>query len=207
MPSLCGFTWPDELDTIVREEAAASGVPLSLAYTLIAAESGFNPASVNLVPPDESYGLLQLNRAGGQGAGIPPATLLDPRSNLRIGLPFVARAFAAAAAAGLAGYDFIYAVATQSGHPGIVPRGDSRIWRIATLWICFSGGAPGQVLPDGSRVSPGTAAADPLAASVGLAVLLFLTPPLLAVAVLQQLREELRREARGGFRDRPSLTP
>lgn len=176
MPSQCGYTWPDELDLIIREETARAGVPLDIAYALIAAESSFDPSARNLTAVEDSVGLLQLNRIGGQGEGYSVEELKDPRRNLQIGLPPIARAIAQTWSADIEPYEYIYLVATRSGHPGPVDRYDDRIIHIAHLWSCFwqgvgvfgSGGMPSDV----SGPGPGLALA---AATVPL--LLFLIFP------------------------------
>jgi hypothetical protein len=90
---------------------------------LIMLESGGNPAAENLVRPDESYGLLQLNRNGGQGAGYSPRELLDPAVNLAIGCPPIAAAQKQALARKLTGLPFLEAVCASSGHN----RSDGRV--------------------------------------------------------------------------------
>ncbi|MGH6998551.1 MAG: transglycosylase SLT domain-containing protein, partial [Phenylobacterium sp.] len=120
MPASCGYAWSDALDAIIVEEAAGAGVPIDLAYTFIAVESGFDPAARNDNPPlEDSVGLLQLNRLGGQGAGYSVEQLSDPRFNLRVGLPPIASAYAGAWRADVPPYEFIYGIAVQSGHPGL----------------------------------------------------------------------------------------
>jgi hypothetical protein len=161
MPSVCGYTWSGELDAIVQEEAVRAGVPLDLAYTYIAAESGFNPDAVTPeAPGGYSYGLLQLYDRG-QGAGYPVDVLLDPRSNLQIGLPYIAAAFQATWSPTIAPYEFIWLVSIRSGHPGDVPRNDSRIVRIATIWNCFfpAAGISGPGGAPSTAAAPGPAAA------------------------------------------------
>jgi len=172
MPSIGGYTWSAELDAIIRQEAQVAGVPLDLAYTFIAAESGFDPTVVAAeATGGYSYGLLQLYDHG-QGAGYPPAVLLDPRRNLQIGLPYIAAAFAQTWSPTIPPFEFIYLVSIRSGHPGQVPRDDYRILRIARIWTSFfpavgvSGplGAPGTAE---SRPGPGISLTE-----AGVAVLL-----------------------------------
>jgi len=177
MPSMCGYTWSDALDTIIREEAVRTGVPLDLAYTFIAAESGFDAGAVAAeAAGGYSYGLLQLYDHG-QGAGYPPSVLLDPRRNLQIGLPYIAAAFRQTWSPTIAPFEFIYLVSIRSGHPGEVPRDDYRILKIARIWACFfpaagvSGplGAPGTTE---TRPGPGIA----LAGAMALPLLVTLFP-------------------------------
>jgi len=47
-------------------------------------ESHLNPTVSNTKPPDDSWGLFQLNRDGGIGKGHEPAALLDPVNNATI---------------------------------------------------------------------------------------------------------------------------
>lgn len=137
MPVMCDYTWTDSLDVIIREEVVIAGVPLDLAYALIAVESGFDPNAHNLTQFEDSVGLLQLNRMGGQGQGYTVEELKDPRRNLQIGLPYIARAFAASWSPDILPYEFIWLVSVRSGHPGDVARDDYRIRRIAQVWGCF----------------------------------------------------------------------
>jgi len=177
MPSMCGYTWPDWLDAIIREEAVQNDVPLDLAYTYVAAESGFDPTIVAAeAAGGYSYGLLQLYDHG-QGAGYPVEVLLDPRRNLEIGLPHIAAAVRATWTPTMPPFEFIYLVSIRSGHPGEVPRDDYRILKIARIWACFfpaagvSGplGAPGTTE---TRPGPGIA----LAGAMALPLLVTLFP-------------------------------
>ena len=176
MPSSCGYAWSLELDAIIREEAQLAGVPIDLAYTFVAVESSFDPRAHALNDIEDSVGLLQLNRRGGQGAGYTVEQLMDPRFNLRLGLPAIAAAYAIAWQPSRPAYEFLWAVAVGSGHPGSVPLGDARIVRIFQVWACFSsgvghygpGGAPGAAFVPG----PGQS----LAAFTAAFTLLFLFP-------------------------------
>ena len=176
MPASCGYAWSRELDVIIREEAAAAFVPLDLAYTYIAAESGFNPAAHALTDLEDSVGLLQLNRRGGQGEGYSVEQLLDPRFNLRVGFPPIALAYAGVWTAEISAYEFLYQVSVRSGHPGLVERGDPRIVRIFNIWACFHSGV-GQIGPGGSPAAafvPGPG--QSLVQFAGSFTLLFLFP-------------------------------
>lgn len=167
MPSICGYTWPKWLDEIIREEAERHGVPLDVAYALIAAESSFNPDMVVAEPiGGYSYGLLSLYDRG-QGAGYPVSVLLDPRRNLQIGLPYIADAVAQTWRPDIDPYDYIWLVATRSGHPGPVERTDYRILRIAQIWSCFAHGVaiwgPGGVPSTTPGPGPGLGLAEGMA--------------------------------------------
>ncbi|OGQ17422.1 MAG: hypothetical protein A2138_26925 [Deltaproteobacteria bacterium RBG_16_71_12] len=176
MPNACNYTWSTALDTVIREESRSAGVPLDLAYTFVAVESGFDPLIRNLSAIEDSVGLLQLNRRGGQGQGYSVAQLQDPRFNLQVGLPPIRRSYELAWAPDRPPFDFIYAVAVGSGHPGPIARADPRMTRIMNAWICFSAGV-GQVGPDGA---PGAAfvpaPAESLAQFMASYVTLFMFP-------------------------------
>lgn len=71
-------------------QAGFTGDNLNIAVAVALAESGGNPASHNAVPPDDSYGLWQINMLGSLGAprrkqfGITNnAQLLDPATNAK----------------------------------------------------------------------------------------------------------------------------
>jgi hypothetical protein len=172
MPSMCGYTWSDALDTIIREEAVRTGVPLDLAYTFIAAESGFDPGAHRLTDLEDSVGLLQLNRKRGQGTGYSVEELKDPRRNLQIGLPYIAAAFRQTWSPTIAPFEFIYLVSIRSGHPGEVPRDDYRILKIARIWACFFPAAG----VSGPLGAPGTTETRP---GPGIALAGAMAPPLL----------------------------
>jgi hypothetical protein len=191
MPTLCGYTWPDTLDAVIRDEAQRAGAPLDLVYAIIAVESGFNPSAHVDNALEDSVGLLQLNRRGGQGAGYPVDFLQDPRNNLRIGLPAIVTAFHQVWQPGLNAYDFIYQVATRSGHPGPVPRDDPRIRRLAQVWSCFYPAAGDLYLAPGAdqHVHPGPA--QTLVATVLTAALLLAFTPIGVVYEISQVRSSL----------------
>ncbi len=139
MPSSCGYVWSADLDNVIRAEAQVAGVPLDLAYAIIAAESSFDPRAHALSAIEDSVGLLQLNRRGGQGTGYSVEQLMDPQLNLRLGLPAIRRAFEQSWQPNIDPFEFIYRVATRSGHPGDIPRNDPRILKVANAWACFYG--------------------------------------------------------------------
>ena len=108
--------------------AAAWEIPLGLAAGLVSVESGgVANACGDRKDPDPravpcphrgpghfcSWGLLQLNRCGGQGAGWPVAQLINPDTNLDIGLPPIAAAWHDAGP-----NDTIWDIMQNSGHPG-----------------------------------------------------------------------------------------
>lgn len=171
MPSSCGYTWSDPLDRVIRAESDQAGVPLDLAYTLIAAESGFDPTTHVDNALEDSVGLLELNRRGGQGAGYSVQQLQDPTTNLRIGLPPIRRAFEQAWSANVEPFEFIYQVATRSGHPGPVNRNDLRIHRIATIWACFYPAVGGSLLGPTPSAGAVSGPATILSAAVSVPIL------------------------------------
>lgn len=147
MPSAAGYTWPDALDNTIRRCAASAGVPLAWAYAFIASESTFDPDARNESSLEHSYGLLQLNRDGGQGTGYPVESLLDLATNLRIGLPYIARALLTVPATESNLHEIVYLVSTRSGHPGQVARDDERIARIYGNFTAFYAAFP-EPFPD-----------------------------------------------------------
>lgn len=199
MTSMCGYTWPDSLDAIIREEAVRNDVPLDLAYTFIAAESGFDPTARNLTATEDSVGLLQLNRIGGQGQGYSVQELMDPRRNLQIGLPYIAAAFRQTWSPTIPPFEFIYLVSIRSGHPGQVPRDDYRILRIARIWTCFfpAAGVSGPLGAPSTVAGPGPAVA--LGAGIPALFMFLLFPAGIIRAMLPSLavHQRLRTAALG----------
>lgn len=188
MPSAGQWTWSDALDRIIRDEANAAGVPLDLAYTFIAVESSFDPDTYVNNALEESVGLLELNRRGGQGAGFSVAELKDPHRNLQIGLPYIRRAFEQSWAAGIAPRTFIYLVATRSGHPGQVAEDDYRINNIKNAWMIFYPAVGASLQGPGPSTSPSPQPTN--ASSAGMAAdaaLIFLLPLVIPEMLLATL--------------------
>ena len=76
--------WP--MATLIVDAFAQAGYgKLQQAAALANAinESGLNP-SIKSPDPEDSWGLFQLNRRGGLGAGKSPAFLKDPNNNIQI---------------------------------------------------------------------------------------------------------------------------
>jgi hypothetical protein len=208
MPHVCDYTWSPELDAIILQEAQRAGTPLDLAYTFIAAESSFDPTSHVVSEIEDSVGLLQLNRKGGQGQGYSVQELMDPRRNLQIGLPYITAAFRATWSPTIPPYDFIYLVATRSGHPGPLPRDHDTIRRIARIWSCFfpaagtfgPGGAPSE--------SSGMAGGPSLAGAMALPLLLTMFPAgifrwlLPSISPIATFQGKLSNLTPGGFQRR-----
>lgn len=101
---------------LVQQYSAANGVPTWITSDIIQAESSGNPSAVG--DNGTSFGLLQLHTNGGQGTGYTQAQLLDPATNLKIGLPPIAQAYKQSSKAGLTGLPLLLATANASGHPG-----------------------------------------------------------------------------------------
>lgn len=84
---------PADLEPIIREEAARAGIPYDVAVRMIRQESNFNPAARGRAG---EVGLMQImpSTARDPGWGMPgvdPATLSDPRANVRFGLDYFSR--------------------------------------------------------------------------------------------------------------------
>lgn len=108
---------------LIHAAARARRVPICVPFGIVFAESGCNPWAHNVVPPDDSHGILQLNRNGGQGAGYSSAALCDPAISLLIGLWPIATAYREAHGRGLSGLPLLEAVCASSGHN----RSDGRV--------------------------------------------------------------------------------
>jgi hypothetical protein len=107
---------------------AMRGIPPAVWLAIGFEESSLDPRKSNTVPPDDSWGLFQLNRAGGQGQGHAPAELQNPVTNAQIGSRAIRSAIA------ICGANDIVCIARNSGHPGYVAANDSRIQRIAATY-------------------------------------------------------------------------
>lgn len=130
--------------TIVKD--AMIGVPVPVWLAIMLAESGGNPGAHNDSGEDDSIGLFQLNRAGGQGSGYDPDVLRDPLQNATIARRAIYAAYTDAfnAMATIPLVNLPMAdVAINSGHPGwdrkkypnyADMRGDPRIRRIVGIW-------------------------------------------------------------------------
>lgn len=108
------------------------GVPPEIWLPIAAAEApGLDPLAYNGKHPDDSYGLFQLNRKGGQGAGYSPEFLFDPVNNATIAVKYIAPAYHK--------YKDLALVAINSGHPGPVPTSDPRIRKIVGFQAAIKG--------------------------------------------------------------------
>lgn len=106
------------LKSLVDTMATQYGIPPWIAENIVQLESGFNPNAVG--DRGTSFGLLQLHR-GGQAGNHSVSDLENPTKNLQIGLPYIARGYAAAKSQGYTGFALLEHTAGQSGHPGGSP--------------------------------------------------------------------------------------
>ena len=131
---------------------------------IVDAESGFDPNAVG--DAGCSIGLLQLNTCGGQGSDYANNrdALKDPKLNLQIGQPFIARATLVATQEGLTGDDFMREVCRLSGHPGGIPRNDPRLDPYVVAMHRVITNAAGQLVawpPNNPALCAGGVAAPP----------------------------------------------
>ena len=85
------------LDSLIAKYAAMYDVPESLIRRVIARESGYNPNARN----GPYYGLMQISYATAQSMGYrgPASGLLDPDTNLRYAVKYLAGAYLVAGTA------------------------------------------------------------------------------------------------------------
>ncbi len=131
---------------------------------IVMAESGFDPDAVG--DAGCSIGLLQLNTCGGQGSDYADNrdALKDPRLNMQVGQPFIARAVLYATQQGWQGERFIREVARRSGHPGFVDLDDYRLTNIyndTVRLITDSAGRLAAWPPNDPRLCSGVVAPPP----------------------------------------------
>lgn len=148
------FTVEDRVAALVDQSADKHRVPRNVARAFVIAESfvaGRVDGNAHNTSGEDSVGLLQLNRSGGQGAGQTLATLRDPASNLAIGMPFIGSAWQKHPELGMTRARVMRA-AWDSGHPGnidLFTKG-SRAYgiaevgatRIADVWEQLEGVTP-----------------------------------------------------------------
>jgi hypothetical protein len=98
----------------------AHGVPIRAWLPIVLSESGGYAGATNLVPPDESYGLFQENRAGGMGKGQSPLALYTPATAAEIAANNLAPAYKK--------YGLNWWKLSQAGWPGgTVAANDPRV--------------------------------------------------------------------------------
>ncbi|MGE0136102.1 MAG: transglycosylase SLT domain-containing protein [Dehalococcoidia bacterium] len=111
--TLASFQVDTAILAIVDRHADANGVPRNVVRAIVLAESGMNPGAVG--DGGWSPGLLQLYRNGGQGDGYTHEQLLDPETNMRVGMVAIRDAWTRTAA--LQGAERVRRTAGLSGHP------------------------------------------------------------------------------------------
>lgn len=109
------------------------GLPVALWAAILYAESGGRPDAY-AGGAEDSVGLFQLNRAGGQGTGYDADWLGVPRNNASIAKRSILAAYQEIAPDGVLTPDRVAEIAIRSGHPGPVPQNDPRVQRIVALW-------------------------------------------------------------------------
>jgi len=82
------------LKALVARHAAANGVPFSLADAVVRIESRYSPRAANA----GNYGLMQIRHQTARGMGYagPAGGLLDPETNARYAMKYLALAYRAA---------------------------------------------------------------------------------------------------------------
>lgn len=142
--------WWDAVKSAMRSQ----GVPVEVWLPILLAESTGDPTAHNTGTPqvpEDSVGLFQLNRRGGQGAGYTVEQLMNPAINAEVASRYIAEGMRVCQAQGDGS---IQCVAVNSGHPGRVPVSDKRVTWIAQLWEAIKQGAS-----DADRWVKGTAQA------------------------------------------------
>lgn len=78
-------------DSMIASHAAANGIPAELVHRVIVRESRYNPRAVNR----GNYGMMQIKLATARGMGYTGTAqgLLDPDTNLRYGVRYLAGAY------------------------------------------------------------------------------------------------------------------
>jgi len=120
----------------VQQEMQRAGVPWPVWVSIAWEESSLNPFAHNTgtpSKPEDSVGLFQLNRNGGQGSGHSVQELQDPVTNAIIAARYIGPAVKQC------GVDNIECIAVNSGHPGQVPTSDNRVQRIKRTYNFISG--------------------------------------------------------------------
>jgi hypothetical protein len=85
---------PTEIHDMIARHAAENGVPMALAETIVRIESRFQPQVTNR---SGATGLMQIKPQTARGMGFSgsPSGLLEPETNLRYGMKYLALAFRA----------------------------------------------------------------------------------------------------------------
>lgn len=136
MPTIAGYDVDPAIIKLIEEVAAERNVLAFWVLGIVLGESGGNPLAHNLTATEDSVGLLQLNRMGGQGTGYTVEELLMPRRNLQIGVPPIAAAVGKCCQKVIPSAEEMHCVFVNSGHPGGgVPIDDPRIRRLTDLTL------------------------------------------------------------------------
>ena len=131
MPPIAGYDVDLAIVRLIEEVSADNNVLAFWVLGIVLAESGGNPLARNQTAAEDSVGLLQLNRKGGQGQGYSVEELLMPRRNLQIGVPPIAAAVRKCCQRVIPTDQEMHCVFVNSGHPGGgVAIGDTRIQRL-----------------------------------------------------------------------------
>lgn len=122
--------WP-----VVKSAMASQGVAVRDWLPILMAESRGDALAYNRSTgpnpgdqPEESVGLFQLNRMGGQGAGFTVEQLQNPAINAEIAARYIGPAVKKCGSGNLA------CIAVNSGHPGPVDVTDNRVQTIVGYW-------------------------------------------------------------------------
>jgi len=94
--------------------AKSNGIPTAIVDAVIQMESG----GVSQTNSIGAAGLLQLLPNGGQGSGYSNSQLMDPVTNLQIGIPYLSNAYKASPAFDNS-YNWWYNFGIKSGHVGV----------------------------------------------------------------------------------------
>lgn len=134
MPIIAGYDVSDQVLELIQEVAAEHRVAPFWVLGIVLAESGGDPTARNVTEYEDSVGLLQLNRFGGQGQGYTVTELLYPRRNLELGIPYITQAIARCRPNTVPTDTQMYCMFINSGHPGRGPTfQDPRIQRLIEL--------------------------------------------------------------------------
>ena len=81
----------DNIDALIEQHAKANGVPASFVHAVVKRESNYNPKAKG----GSALGLMQIKPATARGLGYQgdAAGLLDPATNLRYGVAYLAGAY------------------------------------------------------------------------------------------------------------------
>lgn len=157
-----GSTWG-----LVDQWASKYGVPTWIAEDIVKVESNGRANAVG--DNGSSFGLLQLHR-GGQAGNYATSQLMDPNTNLMIGMPYIAAGYQAASKAGYSGFQLLEETAGMSGHPGGSPGNyimtSSYAGQLRAVYN--GGGSTADASGSGAGASSGTNAKNPMTFQDGM---------------------------------------